>query len=105
MRSKSIYRAQVRRKVFAPRDDLFLLFVLFDDVSTFAIQDAWLVPSMTFAKLTGGQKDSKQHLVFAVHTKGVKNMWVEYRRTAQDLADGITAAIDQIDVKRKSYAG
>ncbi len=90
------YRAEVRRKVFRPRDDLYLLFVLFDDMETLNIEQAWLVPSQDFKRLTTGQRKERPRLVFAVNIRGTQNAWVPYRCTRRDLADRIVAAIEKL---------
>ena len=96
LQRRRTFRAQIRRKVFRPRADLYLLFVLFDDIETFGIQTAWLVPSFRFQELTASQREDRRQLVFAVHTDGTKNMWYPYRCTRHDLAARIVETIGQV---------
>jgi hypothetical protein len=93
---RRIYRAQIRRKVFHPRKDLHVLFVLFDDVEAFDIREAWLVPSLRFQELTAAQTESRPQLVFAVNTRGTTNIWFPYRCTRQSLAQRIVKAIEEL---------
>jgi hypothetical protein len=90
------YRAEVRRKVFRPRDNLYLLFVLFDDMETLNIEQAWLVPSQDFERLTTGQRQERPRLVFAVNIRGTQNVWFPYRCTRRDLTDRIVKAIEEL---------
>jgi hypothetical protein len=90
------FSARIRRKVFRPRSDLYVLFVLFDDVETFDIEHMWLVPSLKFQELTAGQTEGRSRLVFAVSTGGTANRWVPYHCGRRDLADRIVAAIQEL---------
>ena len=96
LQRKRIYRAQIRRKVFRPRDDLYLLFVLFDDIETFNIELGWLIPSIRFQQLTTGQQETRPRLVFSANIHGTKGAWFPYRCTRQVLADRIVAAIEEV---------
>lgn len=96
MREKGSFRAMIRRKVFRPRSDLYLLFILFDDVTTFAVRTAWLVPSMDFLRHTEGQTPDRPRLVFACSLKGTRGMWRSYQCAQQELAERIVRAIEDV---------
>jgi hypothetical protein len=99
-REKGAFRAMIRRKVFRPRSDLCLLFILFDDIATFAVDTAWLVPSVDFVQLTQGQKQDRPRLVFAARPKGTKGMWCPYRCSQQELAQRVIEAIEAAHSER-----
>jgi hypothetical protein len=94
--TKRIYRAQVRRKVFRPREDLYLLFVLFDDVDAFNIDRAWLIPSLRFQEMTANQSPWRPNLVFAVNTRGKNNKGTPYLCSRQELASRVAIAIEEV---------
>ena len=79
-----------------PRTDLYLLFVLFDDVKTLNVENVWLIPSIDFQRLTAAQKESRKVIVFQTSLSGTKNMWFKYRCERKELADRIVAAIERV---------
>jgi hypothetical protein len=93
---KRIYRAQVRRKVFRPREDLYLLFVLFDDLDAFNIDRAWLIPSLQFQQMTANQSPRRPNLVFAVNIRGKNNIGTDYLCSRQELANRVAVAIEEV---------
>ena len=99
LKKKNIFRTEIRRKVFRPRDDLFLLFALFDDLESFNIEQTWLIPSRDFKKLTARQRKARPRVVFSVNIRGTHNMWFPYRCTRENLADRIIAAILKVHGK------
>ena len=96
---KGIFRAQVGKSTFQPRQDLHILFVLFDDRDAMNIEYAWLIPSIDFAKHTSAQTRERKNLVFSVSIRGMKNWGNPYRCDRTNLATRILSAI------RTAYSG
>ncbi len=85
---KSAYRSHVRRASFNPRDDLYLLFAFFDTDKSELGEHLWLIPSLTFEKLTGSQSKTRKFVVFSSTFKS-KDMWAPYRMSKADLPENI----------------
>lgn len=88
------FLADVSRKTFAPRDDLYILYVVYDE-RTADYGPAWLVPSGELAK-RGGRSRRGDALRFQPSIRGDFNQWREFRCEKQELPTKILDVLDQL---------
>lgn len=81
--SQGVFRADVKRASFKPREGYCLIFVAFDQSTGRLFDTLWLVPSIDFRKKLVGQK-GKKVLVFQSRFNS-KDMWEEYRISLKEL--------------------
>ena len=93
---RGIFRAQVRRASFKPRDGYYFIFAAFDKLEKKLRDTLWLVPSKDFERRLRGQKNKKV-LVFQSRFDS-EDMWKEFRISLKD----ISQRVDEIltDVRR-----
>ena len=85
--NKGVFRTQVRRATFSPRDNYFLIFMVCDQDNYRLGETLWIVPSKDFLKLTSGQGN---HLRIVFQSRFNSNdMWQKYRLTLKDLPRNI----------------
>ncbi len=94
IKRRNAFRAQVRASTFAPRDDLYLLFVAVEPAEgTFDL--AWFVPSTVLAQRK--TVNSQGRRVFVASTSDTtRDQWSDFRCSRRGLAQRILDAIDQL---------
>ncbi len=88
------FLADVSRRTFAPRDDLYILFVVYEE----GIADygpVWLVPSKELAK-HGGKSKGGNYLRFQPSVRGELNQWRQYRLEKEALPGQILTVLDSL---------
>lgn len=88
------FMADVPTRTFAPRKDLYVLYVVFDDVAA-DYGPVWLVPSVELAK-RGGNTGKGKALRFATSLGGEETQWRKYRLNKEGLPDKILAVLDHL---------
>ena len=94
IKTRNAFRAQVRASTFAPREDLYLLFVAVEPAEgTFDL--AWFVPSAVLAERK--RVNSQGRRVFVASTSATtRDQWSDFRCSRRDLAQRVLDAIDQL---------
>jgi hypothetical protein len=98
LRDQGTFIADVRRKTFRPRDDLWMLYVVVNG-SRAEVLRAWLVPSAAldargFEVSTKGQR----MLRFQASAKpGAKDKWRSYRLERDQLVPALVTAVRQLE--------
>jgi hypothetical protein len=87
------FLADVTKRTFAPREDLYILYAVYDEASA-DYGPVWLVPSMELAKLGADSRRGKA-VRFATSLAGETNRWRRFRHRKEELPDAILAVIDQ----------
>lgn len=92
--------ADVSKRTFAPREDLYMLFVVYDE-ATANYGPVWLVPSMELAE-RGGNSHRGTALRFGpLSLGGTENQWTPYRLTTKDeLPERILDVLDSLSSSR-----
>ena len=85
--NKGVFRTQVRRATYSPRDNYFLIFMVCNQDKFQLGETLWIVPSQDFSKLTRGQGNPSR-IVFQSRFNS-HDMWQKYRLTLQDLPSRI----------------
>ena len=86
--SKGIFRVQVRRASFKPREGYYFIFVALDESGKGLVDTLWFIPSVDFKRKLAGQT-SESVLVFQSRFDS-RDMWEEYRITLEELPQRIT---------------
>ena len=91
---KGRFLADVSKRTFAPRDDLYILYVVYDeDAADYG--PVWLVPSGDLAE-RGANSRQGGSLRFATSLGGETNQWRKYRFSKEDLPGQILAVLDRL---------
>lgn len=91
---KGKFLADVPKRTFAPRDDLYILYVVYDeDAADYG--PVWLVPSGALAE-RGANSRQGTALRFATSLGGDTNQWRPYRFSKEELPDQILGILDRL---------
>jgi hypothetical protein len=89
------FLADVSRRTFAPRDDLYVLYVVYDEAGA-DYGPVWLVPSTELEK-RGGKSRGGDALRFQPSIRGEENQWRPYRLDKKEALPGrILAILDSL---------
>ena len=90
---KGVFRTQIRRATFKPRDNYAVIMVTCDQDKLGLGEILWVIPSLDFANLTLNQH-SATRLVFQSRF-GSSDMWEKYRLRLKDLPDRIVELLGE----------
>jgi len=88
------FLADVLKRTFAPRSDLYLLFVVYDEAAA-DYGPVWLVPSGELAE-RGGNSRQGAGLRFATTLRGEENQWRKHRFGKEELPQRILEVLDSL---------
>ena len=91
---KGRFLADVARRTFAPREDLHMLYVVYDEAAA-DYGPVWLVPSRELAE-RGANSRRGSALRFATSLAGEESQWAKYRLSKEGLPKQILAILDSL---------
>lgn len=90
---KGIFRSQIRKASFIPRENFLLIFLVCDQDRIHLGENLWLVPSIEFVELIKNQANPLR-LVFQSRFTS-NDMWTKYRMLLKDLPSRLTELLEQ----------
>jgi hypothetical protein len=94
LREQRIFSTDVGEQTFAPRDNLFMLFVVAEAASA-EIGPMWFVPRHDFARLANRGTPKKLRITASMNELS-KDKWSDFRLERQDLAPAILARLNKL---------
>lgn len=81
------YRANIKKKNFLPRENLYIIFAYYDSEKAQLGETLWLVPSLDFDKNLKGQRKKQDYIFQSGFTS--QDMWEPFRLKLSDLPQRI----------------
>jgi hypothetical protein len=92
------FLTDVWRKTFTARDDLYMLFVVYDEALG-SYDPVWLIPSVDFVERAGNSHQGAA-LRFQTSLAGEEGRWRDYRFSREDLPGRVLEVIQQLSARR-----